>query len=63
MQVKTLAHSLFVLCKLAYFDSASHDRAASHITSKFCTNQEDTCFYVILKFQLNSFDNTEDKRS
>ena len=39
MQVKILADSLFNLCKLSYFVSTSH-----HITSKFCTNKEDTCF-------------------
>ena len=48
MQMKIVTESLFVLCKIVYIDRLSHNRAVSHhITSKFCSNQKYTFYYVV----------------
>ena len=54
--VKTLADSLFVLCKLAYFDSTT---AEQFIISprNFVPILKTPVFYVISKFWLNLLDN------
>ena len=55
IEVKILAGSLFVHCKVLLGDSRE---VTSCITSKFCDDEKDIFIYIVYNFQLNSHDET-----
>ena len=58
MEVKIMAGSLFVHCKIAYFYSVTAAGSDSSYHYQICDDKEDTLLYIMQNFQLNSLDQT-----